>query len=71
MSLNIFENQITGLLGHNGAGKVLFLNIFFTFTYAKFYFSLRLQLRLCFVVKTYIKYLTFIIVHEFIINICP
>jgi ABC-type uncharacterized transport system ATPase subunit len=22
MSLDIFENQITGLLGHNGAGKV-------------------------------------------------
>ena len=22
MSLNFYENQITGLLGHNGAGKV-------------------------------------------------
>lgn len=30
MSLDIFENQITGLLGHNGAGKVKkkFLEIF-------------------------------------------
>ena len=38
LSLDFYQNQITGLLGHNGAGKVcLFQNAFKTF-YLLFYF---------------------------------
>ena len=53
MSLNFYENQITGLLGHNGAGKV---NFFFTFSKFKIFKVIlksnfqRQQQHVCFVV---------------------
>ena len=60
MSIDFFENQITGLLGHNGAGKVQFLknlneyNISLIsiryFSLNILYYYLRQQQRLCYVV---------------------
>jgi len=56
MSLNIYEDQITGLLGHNGAGKVMQI-LGFTQNNLEILFSLKIisYLRprqlLCFAVK--------------------